>query len=231
MTTLSIQMLRKRYVTKEALRGVTFSVEPGRVVGILGPNGSGKTTLLKLIAGLLTPTDGEVIVDGGTGRGRLHENVAYLPDAPSLYPWASVAGSAEQHRRLFADFDPGAFEDMRASLGLEPSAKVGSLSKGGVEQLGLALTLSRRALITVLDEPLLGVDMHAREELLRGIVRGLRPDAIVLITSHLISDLEPLLDDVIMLRDGEIVLSGDAEELRATYGLTVENIYRQELAS
>lgn len=230
MSALDIRRLRKRYLRRTALKGVSFSVAPGRVVGILGPNGSGKTTLLKLIAGMMVPTSGEVLVGGETGRGHLHDNVAYLPDASALYPWASVEGSARQYRHMFADFDPQTFERIRESLGLDRAARVGSMSKGGVEQLGLALTLSRHALITVLDEPLLGVDTLTREKLLGDLVRELRPESVVVITSHLISELEPLLDDVVMLQGGEIVLSGDAEALRAEHGLTIENLYRRELA-
>lgn len=209
---------------------MSLASPPGRVVGVLGPNGSGKTTLLKTIAGLLRPDAGRVTVAGGSTPASLHRNVAFLPDRDFLPGWLTVAGAGRSYRRFFDDFDPDAYARLVEFLDLDPAARVAHLSKGTAEKLGLALTFAREAPLTVLDEPLSGVDPVSRDEIIRTIVRGVRPESVTVVTSHLVGELEPLLDDVVFLDAGRVVLVGDAEGLRVDRGESLDDLYREVFA-
>ncbi len=230
MNILDAAGVRKRYLRTTALNGVTLTASEGQVVGVLGPNGSGKTTLLKILAGLLRPDAGTVAVAGASGYPALHRHVSYLPDKEFLYPWMTVASSAAWYARLYPDFAPDDFGRLQRLMGLDGHARVRALSKGTGEKLGLALTLARRTPLAVLDEPLSGVDPVARDEILRAIVSGLRPDAALVVTSHLVGELESLLDDVVFLDAGAVTLHGNAEDLRASRGVSLDGLYREVFA-
>ena len=227
---LRCEALTKNYGRRSdpgALRGIDLTIEGGSIVGLVGPNGSGKTTLIKLIAGLLTPTAGTVTVCGqtpGVGTKRL---VSYLPDTPYLNTWMSVG----QLVRLFADF----YDDFRTEtadsllhdLGIDPRQRLRTLSKGTREKVCLILTMSRRAKLYLLDEPIAGVDPAARDYIIRTIIDSYDPEAAVLIATHLIADIEPVLEDVIFLRDGQIVLHRDVESIRAEHGTGADGLFRE----
>lgn len=230
MNTLDAGGVRKRYLHTTALAGVDVTAAPGQVVGVLGPNGSGKTTLLKILAGLLRPDAGTVTVAGESGYPALHRNVAFLPERDFLYGWMTVRGAGGWYARLYPDFDAEGFGRLTRLMGLDPAARVRALSKGTAEKLGLALTMAREAPLTVLDEPLSGVDPVARDEIIRAIVSGIRPDAALVVTSHLVGELETLLDRVVFLADGRVTLSGDAEELRAERGVSLDGLYKEVFA-
>lgn len=230
MSILDVADVHKRYLTRPALVGVGLHAEPGQVVGVLGPNGSGKTTLLKILAGLLRPDAGTVVVAGQTEPDVLRQTVALLPDREFLPGWLSVRDAGELYQRFHDDFDPDAFADFAGRTGLEPTTKVRAMSKGTVEKLGLALTMARNAPLIVLDEPLSGVDPLARDEIIRTIVTGIRPESILVVTSHLVGELESLLDRVVLLDAGRVVLEGEADQVRAERGASLDGVYREVFA-
>jgi ABC-2 type transport system ATP-binding protein len=205
-TCLECRELGKRFGTTQALDGVNLTVMPGRVVGLLGPNGSGKTTLIKLINGLLTPTAGEVSICGLRPGKESKAIVSYLPDRPCLPEWMSAKQLMDFYGDFYADFDRQKATDMLARLGLSQEQKVSQMSKGMKEKVQLILVMSRRAKLYLLDEPIGGVDPATRDYILDTIIRNYSEDASVVISTHLISDVENVLDDVIFLRDGKIAI-------------------------
>lgn len=222
------------WVTKDynkntrALNGLTFSVpDKGAVVGLLGTNGSGKTTLIKLLAGLLTPTSGRIRIFGKPVGAETKELVAYLPDANFLSEGFTVAQEVEYYKDFFADFDEGKAKTLLAEQGIDLKQKVKTLSKGNREKVGLLLTLSRKAKLFILDEPIAGVDPAARDYILKTILAHKNADATLLICTHLISDIEPILDYVIFLQNGQIVLEGDAEEIRTRENKSIDQLFRE----
>lgn len=211
-----------------ALDGLNLSVpDKGAVVGLLGTNGSGKTTFIKLLAGLLTPTSGTVRVFGKFVDAETKESVAYLPDANFLSDGFTVKQEVEYYKDFFADFDEEKAKTLLAEQGIDLKQKVKTLSKGNREKVGLLLTLSRQAKLFILDEPIAGVDPAAREYILKTILAHKNADATLLICTHLIADIEPVLDRVIFLQNGRIVLEGDAEEIRARENKSIDQLFRE----
>ncbi len=221
-TTLQCKGLTKRFGAHRALEDVTLALAPGRIVGLLGPNGSGKTTLIKLACGLLVPTAGTVTVCG-TAPKKL---TSYLPDRVSL-PRGRVADAVALYRDFFADFDEAKARAMLADLKIEPLAKLGALSKGTLEKVQLVLAMSRAARLYLLDEPIGGVDPAAREYILGTIIRNYNEDATLLISTHLIGDVEKVLDDVVMLQEGAVRLTGSVDEIREQHGASVDAVFRE----
>ena len=205
MAILECKNLSKHYGKVAALEGVDLSIEPGRVVGLLGPNGSGKTTFIKLVNGLLTPTAGEVLIEGAKPGPASKALVAYLPDRDFLADWMTV----EQQIRFFADFykdfDAEKAGEMLARLGIDPAQRFKTLSKGTREKVQLILVMSRKARLYLLDEPIGGVDPATRDFILDTIIRNYNPEAAVIISTHLISDVESVLDEVIFLKEGRVL--------------------------
>ncbi len=224
---LQCSALGKAYGPKQALKNFTASFSAGRITGLLGPNGSGKTTLLKLAAGLLTPTSGSITVCGQAPGVWTKQRTAYLPDRPCLPQGLRVSQAAALFADFYADFDPAKATALLAELGLAQNEPVSGLSKGSREKLQLALTMSRSASLYLLDEPLGGVDPAARSCILDTIIRNYSESAAMLISTHLIGDLEPVLDDLVMLREGQLYLSGSAEELREEHGKSIDAIFRE----
>ena len=227
MSILECKALTKSYGAKAALDAVELTIEPGRIVGLLGPNGSGKTTLIKLANGLLTPTSGEILIDGKKPSRATKTIVSYLPDRDTLPGWMTIAQALDYYGDFYADFRRGAAEAMLANLALDRTQKIKTLSKGMREKLQLILTMSREAKLYLLDEPIGGVDPATRDYILSTIIANYNPDAAVVISTHLISDVENVLDDVVFLNQGEVVLRSSADDIRQSRGMSVDALFRE----
>lgn len=220
--------LTKDYKGVRALDNLNFSVpDAGQVVGLLGTNGSGKTTLIKLLAGLLTPTAGYIRIAGMPVGRETKEIVAYLPDTHFLNESFSVKDEVQYYKDFFADFDEVRAWKMIDELGVGRDQRVRALSKGNKEKLGLILTLSRNARLYIFDEPIAGVDPAARDYILRTILNNRAPGSTMVICTHLIGDIEPILDYVLFLQGGHIVLQGEANAIRKGEGKTIDQLFRE----
>ena len=224
---LETKGLTKHFGANRALENVNLTVAPGRVVGLLGPNGSGKTTLIKLANGLLTPTAGEIRVCGALPGKETHAVVSYLPDRCCLPEWMSAEQLMDFYDDFYDDFDRARAADMMGRLGLHPEMKVGQMSKGTKEKVQLILVMSRRARLYLLDEPIGGVDPATRDYILDTIIRNYDENASVIISTHLISDVESVLDDVIFLREGQVTLQASVDDIREQYGKSVDALFRE----
>ena len=222
--------LTKRFGAAQALDAVNLSILPGRVVGLLGPNGSGKTTLIKLANGLLTPTSGTLTIDGAAPGKETRAKVAHLPDADYLPDWMTLRGLTGLFRDFYADFDEGKAREMFASLGLDEGVRLKALSKGNREKTQLVLTMARSAKLYLLDEPIGGVDPAARDYILRTIIGNYSEDGTVLLSTHLIADIESVLDEVVFLKQGKVLLHENADALREEKGKSVDAIFREVFA-
>ncbi len=224
---LEVKDLTKQYANVLALNHLNLTVESGKIIGVLGPNGSGKTTLIKLINGLLTPTAGSVLIDGKAPGVETKKIVSYLPDNSFLPGWMT----AEQIVKLFSDF----YEDFRPALAFEMLDRLGvpktmrlkNLSKGNKEKVCLILVMSRNALLYVLDEPIAAVDPATRDYVISTIINNYNPSASVLISTHIIADIEPILDEAIFIDRGQIVLHKTVDEIREEKGMSVDALFRE----
>ena len=225
--TLECSGLTKRFGAVAALDGVNISIAPGRVVGLLGPNGSGKTTLIKLANGLLTPSAGELKVCGERPGKQSKALVSYLPDRPCLPEWMNTKQLADFFADFFADFDRTRAEEMLARLGIPEKTRVKQMSKGTREKVQLIMVMSRRAKLYLLDEPIGGVDPATRDYILNTIIKNYDENASVLISTHLISDVENVLDDVVFIDRGQIKLQATVDDIRAQYGKSVDALFRE----
>lgn len=227
MPVLECVELGKSYGGGFALEGLTLGLEEGRVLGLLGPNGSGKTTLIKLIAGLIRPERGAVRVCGeAPGRGT-KALISYMPERQDLPDWMRLHRLLDYFADFFADFDRAAAEEHLRRLGLDTRARVRQLSKGERQKARLALAMSRAAKLYLLDEPFGGVDPAARDYILETILAGRAPGAAVLISTHMIAELEPALDDAAFLGGGRLVMAGPAEQLRRERGMSLDALFRE----
>lgn len=227
MPVLECVELGKSYGGGFALEGLTLGLEEGRVLGLLGPNGSGKTTLIKLIAGLIRPERGAVRVCGeAPGRGT-KALISYMPERQDLPDWMRLHRLLDYFADFFADFDRAAAEEHLRRLGLDTRARARSLSKGERQKARLALAISRAAKLYLLDEPFGGVDPAARDYILETILAGRAPGAAVLISTHMIAELEPALDDAAFLGGGRLVMAGPAEQLRRERGMSLDALFRE----
>ena len=218
----------KRYGDTYALSAVNVTIpDNGGIVGLLGPNGSGKTTLIKLLAGLLTPTDGTITVAGRSVGVDTKAVVSYLSDFYSLNGGYTVRQELDYFADFFVDFDRAKAEKMLCELGIEQHKKVKTLSKGTKEKLALILTLSRNARLYILDEPIAGVDPAARDYVLNTILANKNKNSTILLCTHLISEIESIFDYVIFLRQGQVVLEGNCEEIRAREGKSIDALFRE----
>ncbi|KIO63952.1 hypothetical protein B4065_2846 [Caldibacillus thermoamylovorans] len=224
---VEINNLTKKYANKTALDNVNLNIERGKVVGILGPNGSGKTTLIKILTGLLRQTSGEVLIDGKNVGVKTKSVVSYLPDRNFLYKWMRIEDACHMYKDFYTDFDEVKFNELLAFMNLNRSMKIDSLSKGMHEKLNLALVLSRNAKLYILDEPIAGVDPVARDQILDAIINNYNEDSSMIITTHLVRDMESMFDEVVFLKDGQIVLTGNAEALREEKAKQIEEIYKE----
>ena len=228
MPILSCEHLTKRYGPVAALEDVNLSLEPGRIVGLLGPNGSGKTTLIKLANGLLTPSAGRILINGeapGTASKRI---VSYLPERTYLADWMNVRQLLNYFGDFYADFDRQRAESMLNHLGISENQRIKQMSKGTREKVQLILVMSRRARLYLLDEPIGGVDPAARDYILHTIIGNYDPQAAVVISTHLIADVEQILDEVIFINGGHILRHSSVDQIREELGKSVDALFREE---
>lgn len=224
---LRCENLYKNYGGLAALNGINLSVESGKIIGLLGPNGSGKTTLIKIINGLLTPTSGSVTIGGYKPGVETKSIVSYLPDINYLNSWMTVRQIIAFFFDFYADFRPELALEMLSKLGISPDVKLKTLSKGNKEKVCLILVMSRNAKLYVLDEPIAGVDPATRDYIISTIINNYNPDASVIISTHLIADIEQALDEVIFINCGNIMLHKTVDEIREENGKSVDELFRE----
>jgi ABC-2 type transport system ATP-binding protein len=224
---LKSENICKSYLNKKALRGVNLDIMPGKILGLLGPNGSGKTTFLKIAAGILHQSSGELLIDGQKPGVYTKSIVSYLPDNEYLLNWMKVKDAVIYFKDFYSDFDEKKAKEMLLFMNLDENTPVKNLSKGMKEKLKLTLVLSRAAKLYILDEPLGGVDPTAREKILNAIINNFSENSSMIITTHLVNDIERIFDDVAFISDGEIVLQGNAEELRMKKKKSIDELYRE----
>lgn len=224
---LECRKLTKRFKTKEALKQIDLKLERGHVIGILGPNGSGKTTLIKLINGLLTPTEGEILFCGEKIGVESKKHISYLPDQTYLNMNQKVSDIIRFFKDFYEDFDEGRAYDMLDKLHISASERLKTLSKGTKEKVQLVLVMSRRAGLYVLDEPIAGVDPAVRDYILNTIITNYDTEASILIATHLIADIENILDEVVFIKDGQILMHAAADDIRTKEGKSVDAYFRE----
>lgn len=219
--------LTKKYSNTTALNNINLTLESGKIIGLLGPNGSGKTTLIKLINGLLTPTKGSVLINGKTPSVETKKQVAYLPDNSYLNSWMTVKQIIDYFADFYEDFREDLAYEMLKRLGINKEMKLKTLSKGNKEKVCLILVMSRNAKLYVLDEPIAGVDPAARDYVISTIINNYNPDATVLISTHLISDIEQVLDEAIFIQQGDILLHKSIDDIREEHSKSVDELFRE----
>jgi ABC-2 type transport system ATP-binding protein len=224
---IEIKNVTKTYDGKPALINVNLSLQAGKIIGLLGPNGSGKTTLIKILNGLLRDYKGEVLIDGNPVNEISKSLVSYLPDRNYLPNWTNAEGAIKIFKDLYQDFDEEKMRSLFAKLNLDPKQPLKKMSKGMKEKFQLALVMSRNAKIYILDEPIGGVDPAARELILKTILENYAPESLVLISTHLIADIEQIFDSVIFLKEGQVVLFEDVDTIRQTQGKSIEEYFKE----
>ncbi len=227
---LEVNNIYKRIKGKEILKGISFNLEKGKVLGIMGPNGQGKTTLLNVIQGFLKADNGEIKVDGNLQSSLTKNDISFLQDVNIFNKSMRIKDAISLYEDFFSDFDKEKMDYYLDFMNLDNLARIRDLSKGMMEKFNLSLALSRKAKLYMLDEPISGVDPVAREKILDAILENLSEDSSMIITTHYIGELERIFDEVIFLGDGKIVEQGDAEELREKYKGSIDEIYRKTFA-
>lgn len=227
---LEVNNVSKRIKGKEILKGISFDLEKGKVLGIMGPNGQGKTTLLNIIQGFLKPDTGEIKVDGNNLSALTKNDISFLQDTNIFNRSMKIKDAINLYSDFFNDFDKEKMAYYLDFMNLDSSSKIRELSKGMMEKFNLSLTLSRRAKLYMLDEPISGVDPVSREKILDAILENLSEESSMIITTHYIGELERIFDEVIFLGNGNIIEYGDAEELRVKHHGSIDEIYRKIFA-
>jgi ABC-2 type transport system ATP-binding protein len=227
---LECKQLTKRYGGVEALSDVNLSLESGKIVGLLGPNGSGKTTLIKLCNGLLRPNGGEILIDGMAVGTETKKVVSYLPERTYLNPALRVQDIVAYFKDFYADFNEQRAFEMLNHLQISPKAKLKTLSKGTKEKVQLVLVMCRNAKLYFLDEPIAGVDPAARDMILRMVLSNYNPEATIVISTHLIADIEPVLDEFIFIQKGRCVMHDTVSGVHQREGKTVDQLFREVFA-
>lgn len=227
---LELQSINKAYGKKTALRDLSLSIEPGRIVGLLGSNGSGKSTFMRIAAGLLHPDSGSIRIRGEVPGVRTRATVSFMPDRPQFESWMTVGDALDFQRDFFADYDSDKARRMLDFMKLSRRDKASSLSKGMGERLQLTLALSRQASLYLLDEPIGGVDPVARDHILDALVEFYEEDSSVVVSTHLISDIERIFDEVVMIQGGSVIMQGDVEQLRMTSGKSIDQLFKEVYA-
>lgn len=224
---LTCQNLTKRYGYKTALDNISLTVSRGRIIGLLGPNGSGKTTLIKLINGLLSPSEGVLFINGMEPGPETKAVVSYLPERTYFNSWMKVTDIMDFFCDFYADFDRNRAMEMLHRLGINEKDRLSTMSKGTKEKVQLIMVMSRNADLYCLDEPIGGVDPAARDYILQTIITNYNENATVLLSTHLISDIENVLDDVIFIQNGHIRLAASVDEIREQEGKSVDALFRE----
>ena len=224
---LECSHVTKWFGSKKALSDISLQILPGRITGLLGPNGSGKTTLIKLAGGLLTPTEGTIAVCGSSIGPETKLRVSYLPDRNYLNSWMKVSQIVDLFADFYSNFDRNKAHEMLKRLAIDPNMKLKNLSKGTKEKVQLILVMSRSADLYLLDEPIGGMDPAARDYILHTIVTNYNEQGSILISTHLISDIEQILDDVIFLKNGEISMVSSVDAIRSEHHKSVDDLFRE----
>lgn len=228
---VEIRGLVKAYDARNiAVNNLTLAIPEGKIIGLLGPNGSGKTTLIKMLNGLLTPTQGSIQIRGMQPGPETKALISYLPERPYFSGGSTVQGLVEFFADFYADFSTEKAYSMLAALGIDPKAKMKTLSKGTKEKVQLILVMSRNAQLYILDEPIAGVDPAARDYILKTIINNYNPEGTILLSTHLITDIENILDEVIFLRYGQLVLQTSVDDIRENHGKSVDAFFREVFA-
>ncbi|MED3526288.1 ABC transporter ATP-binding protein [Bacillus thuringiensis] len=224
---LKIENLCKRYNLKTVLQDLSATISEGKIIGLVGDNGSGKTTLLKMIAGLRYPSKGTITIEGQKVGIETKKTVSFMPDSPVFDEWMTIKDAVVFYRDFYSDFDFHQAMDLIAEFKMPLEEHIVALSKGGVEKLQLILTFSRKAKLYILDEPLGGIDLVSRKHVLDLILKFYREDCTILISTHLIEEIENIFDEVIFLKDGTIILHENVEEIRFHHGKAVHELFRE----
>ncbi|MFD3447530.1 ABC transporter ATP-binding protein [Microbacteriaceae bacterium 4G12] len=227
MELVKIEQLSKQYGSKHALRNIDANITLGKIIGVVGSNGSGKTTLLKLIAGQLHASSGQITIDGKEVDRTTKNIVSFMPDGPFLDKWMKIEDALFFYRDFFPDFDIRKAVDMLASMKISQEEKISSLSKGTLEKVQLILTLARNVKLYVLDEPLGGIDPVARAHILDLILDFYHEGCTILISTHLIQEIEKIFDEVMIIKDGELLLHENVEDLRFREGKAVDELFKE----
>lgn len=225
---IKIQDLNKKYGKKQVLKDVNLTLYGGQIVGLLGPNGSGKTTLIKVLNGLLKEYDGDVQIDQQAIGIHSKKIISYLPDEPYFENWMTTSDALNLFVDMYDDFDLNKALSLMERMDIEKKVKIKELSKGMKEKFQLILVMSRKAKIYILDEPLGGIDPAARELILDTILNNYAEDALVLLSTHLIADIEKIFDEVIFIKNGEIILHENSEDLRMKRQASINDIFKEE---
>ncbi len=225
---IKIQDLNKKYGKKQVLKDVNLTLHGGQIVGLLGPNGSGKTTLIKVLNGLLKEYDGDVQIDQQAIGIHSKKIISYLPDEPYFENWMTTSDALNLFVDMYDDFDLNKALSLMERMDIEKKVKIKELSKGMKEKFQLILVMSRKAKIYILDEPLGGIDLAARELILDTILNNYAEDALVLLSTHLIADIEKIFDEVIFIKNGEIILHENSEDLRMKRQASINDIFKEE---
>ena len=225
---VSISPLTKNYGKFLALDDVNLDLPKGRIIGLLGPNGSGKTTLMKVLTGLICNYKGEVLINGYKPGVETKSVVSYLPDKPYFASWMRPVDIIKMFEDFYRDFDKDKMMSMLQSLDLDVNKKIKTMSKGMVEKLQLCLVMSRKALLYVLDEPLAGVDPATRDYILDTIIKNYNPEGTILISTHLINDVENIFDSIIFIKNGKITLLEDADNIKEKYDKSINELFKEE---
>lgn len=225
-----MQGLTKVYGNTLAVNNLNLTIPRGKIIGLLGPNGSGKTTLIKMINGLLTPTAGSILINGMAPGPETKARIAYLPERTYLQSGMKVCDLVDYFEDFYADFDKNRAFSMLGALNIQPAAQLKTLSKGTKEKVQLILVMSRHADLFILDEPIAGVDPAARDYILNTIITNYDENASILLSTHLISDIENILDEVIFIRNGQVITHMPVDQIREEYGQSVDAYFRRVFA-
>ena len=225
-TLIQCSGLCKDFGRKEALKDVDLRIGRGKIIGLLGPNGSGKTTLIKLLNGLIRPTKGEILIDGIKPGIYTKSIVSYLPDRSYFADWMHVKDVLDMFEEFYNDFDRCKAEEMCAAMGITASDRIKTMSKGTREKVQLILVMSRNAQLYLLDEPIAGVDPAARDYILSTIINNYSEDGTVIISTHLISDIERVLDEVIFINDGSVTRHETVDDIKEREGKSIDDVFR-----
>lgn len=229
-TLVECSELTKLYGSKIALSNINLKLERGKIIGLLGPNGSGKTTLIKILSGILTTSSGTVTVSGKPIGIETKKIVSYLPERTYLSEWMNVRQMIGFFTDFYTDFRPDTAYDMLKKLNINPEDKLKTMSKGTREKVQLILVMSREAELYLLDEPIGGVDPAARDYIIRTILSNYSENASVIISTHLISDIEKVLDEVVFIKNGNLVLHKSVDDIREENGKSVDEVFREVFA-
>ena len=224
---LHCENLEKRYMTVTAIKDMTLDIEKGKIYALLGPNGSGKSTFMKIVAGLTRPTKGLVTMDGKPLSVESKKKIAYMPTEAYFYNYMNCEDVGKYYADFFEDFSIERFHRLMEELELTHKDKVNKMSSGMTAKLKLAVTLARDAHLIMLDEPLNGIDIIARDTIINTVIKNARDDNSSIISSHLVDELEKIIDYAVFIKNGSVALCGEAEKLRDTHGRSIVELYKE----